>query len=155
MNASLPMAERGTGSAIVSKSASAMPAAMERKRHTAIVRVTHWLTTVAFLALLVTGGEIVLSHPRFYWGEDGNVNMPPWLNLHVPSSRDTVARLRPTYRNPTTIRPEITAILPGTCCCAMSFLLSGRYFGQALKIENLPRCATRSERVWVPEKPYR
>ena len=90
MNASLPMADRGAGSAIVSKSASAMPAAMERKRHTAMVRVTHWLTMVAFLALLLTGGEIVLSHPRFYWGETGNVNMQPWLNLHLPSSRDTV-----------------------------------------------------------------
>jgi len=44
----------------------------------------------AFLALLLSGGEIVLSHPRFYWGETGNVNMHPWLNLHVPSSRDTV-----------------------------------------------------------------
>jgi thiosulfate reductase cytochrome b subunit len=52
--------------------------------------VTHWLTTLAFLALLVSGGEIVLSHPRFYWGETGNVNMHPWLNLHLPSSRDTV-----------------------------------------------------------------
>src|SRR6266581_372748 len=35
-------------------------------------------------------GEIVLSHPRFYWGETGNVNMRPWLNLHLPSSRNTV-----------------------------------------------------------------
>jgi len=60
------------------------------KRHSATVRVTHWLTTIAFLALLVTGGEITLSHPRFYWGETGNVNMRPWLNLHLPSSRDTV-----------------------------------------------------------------
>ena len=60
------------------------------KRHSAAVRITHWLTTIAFLALLVSGGEIVFSHPRFYWGETGNVNMKPWLNLHVPSSRDTV-----------------------------------------------------------------
>lgn len=60
------------------------------KRHAAMVRVTHWLTTIAFFALLVSGGEIVLSHPRFYWGETGNVNMKPWLNLHLPSSRDTV-----------------------------------------------------------------
>ena len=59
-------------------------------RHSAMVRVTHWLTTIAFLALLVSGGEIVLSHPRFYWGETGNVNMRPWLNLHLPSSRGTV-----------------------------------------------------------------
>jgi thiosulfate reductase cytochrome b subunit len=60
------------------------------KRHVALVRVTHWLTTIAFLALLVSGVEIALSHPRFYWGETGNVNMKPWLNLHVPSSRHSV-----------------------------------------------------------------
>lgn len=65
-------------------------AAREQKRHSAVVRLTHWLTTLAFLALLISGGEIVLSHPRFYWGEAGNVNMKPWLNLHLPSSRDTV-----------------------------------------------------------------
>lgn len=65
-------------------------AAQELKRHSAVVRLTHWLTTLAFLALLISGGEIVLSHPRFYWGEAGNVNMKPWLNLHLPSSRDTV-----------------------------------------------------------------
>jgi thiosulfate reductase cytochrome b subunit len=60
------------------------------QRHSAMVRITHWLTTLAFFALLISGGEIVLSHPRFYWGETGNVNMRPWLNLHLPSSRDTV-----------------------------------------------------------------
>ena len=71
-------------------SGSAEQSAPETKRHAAMVRVTHWLTTIAFFALLVSGGEIVLSHPRFYWGETGNVNMKPWLNLHLPSSRDTV-----------------------------------------------------------------
>src|SRR5947199_302396 len=80
-----PLADRGTGQLSSSaKLDSAMPAAPHRKRHSALVRVTHWTTTVAFLALLVSGGEIVLSHPRFYWGETGNVNMPPWLNLHLP-----------------------------------------------------------------------
>ena len=72
-------------------SASVVPVgSTERKRHSAMVRVTHWLTTIAFLALLVSGGEIVLSHPRFYWGETGNVNTHPWLNLHLPSSRHSV-----------------------------------------------------------------
>ena len=61
-----------------------------RPRHSALVRVTHWLTTVSFLALLVTGVEILISHPRFYWGETGNVNMRPLFKLPVPSSRDTV-----------------------------------------------------------------
>ena len=59
-------------------------------RHTAVVRVTHWLTVLAFLALAITGYLLVLSHPRFYWGEIGNVNMKPLFSFHVPSSRDTV-----------------------------------------------------------------
>jgi thiosulfate reductase cytochrome b subunit len=59
-------------------------------RHSAIVRVTHWLTFVAFMALLITGGEIVISHPRFYWGEVGNVNTKPLFVIPIPSSRDTV-----------------------------------------------------------------
>jgi thiosulfate reductase cytochrome b subunit len=59
-------------------------------RHTAIVRVTHWLTAVCFLALLVSGLEIVVSHPRFYWGESGNVLTPALFSLPIPSSRATV-----------------------------------------------------------------
>ncbi len=82
MSTTLPIAADAAGASVA---ASPLP-----KRHAVAVRVTHWLTTIAFLALLVSGGEIVFSHPRFYWGETGNVNMKPWLNLHVPSSRDTV-----------------------------------------------------------------
>ena len=62
----------------------------ETPRHAAFVRVTHWLTFVAFIALLITGAELVISHPRFYWGETGNVNMRPLFTIHIPSSRDTV-----------------------------------------------------------------
>jgi thiosulfate reductase cytochrome b subunit len=58
-----------------------------RRRHPALVRVTHWLTLVAFLALLVTGVEILISHPRFYWGETGNVNTRPLFAIPIPSSR--------------------------------------------------------------------
>ena len=59
-------------------------------RHAAFVRWTHWLTVVSFLALLITGCEIIVSHPRFYWGETGNVNMKPLFSFPIPSSRDTV-----------------------------------------------------------------
>ncbi|CAN5901023.1 cytochrome b/b6 domain-containing protein [soil metagenome] len=59
-------------------------------RHARFVRVTHWLTTIAVLALLVSGVELILSHPRFYWGEVGNVNMAALFSIHVPSSRSTV-----------------------------------------------------------------
>jgi len=64
--------------------------AQVRMRHAALVRVTHWLITVSFLALLVTGVEILISHPRFYWGETGNVNTTPLFTLRIPSSRGTV-----------------------------------------------------------------
>lgn len=82
MNATLPIAAGDDAQLSVAVTAP--------KRHSALVRATHWLTTLAFLALLLSGAEIVLSHPRFYWGETGNVNMRPWLNLHLPSSRNTV-----------------------------------------------------------------
>jgi thiosulfate reductase cytochrome b subunit len=71
-------------------SASIVPATTVRSRHSAVVRVTHWITTLAFLALLVSGVEILLSHPRFYWGEAGNVLTPPLFKLPFPASRATV-----------------------------------------------------------------
>ena len=58
--------------------------------HSAVVRITHWLMVVAFFALLISGLEIVISHPRFYWGEVGNVMTKPAFTLHIPASRDTV-----------------------------------------------------------------
>lgn len=59
-------------------------------RHPALVRITHWLTALGFFALLVTGVEILISHPRFYWGEAGNVLSTPLFQLHIPASRATV-----------------------------------------------------------------
>lgn len=59
-------------------------------RHSALVRVTHWITTLCFLALLISGVEIVISHPRFYWGETGNVWTPPLFKIPIPASRSTV-----------------------------------------------------------------
>ena len=67
-----------------------MSAPAVARRHAGFVRVTHWLTTLAFLALLVSGGEVLLSHPRFYWGETGNVEETPLFVIPVPSSRPTV-----------------------------------------------------------------
>jgi thiosulfate reductase cytochrome b subunit len=69
---------------------SAIPAETTPPRHRAMVRVTHWITAVCFFALLVTGVELVISHPRFYWGEAGNVNTPALFHLPIPASRATV-----------------------------------------------------------------
>jgi len=54
------------------------------------VRVTHWITAISFVALLVTGLEILISHPRFYWGEVGNSQTTPLFKIPIPSSRSTV-----------------------------------------------------------------
>jgi thiosulfate reductase cytochrome b subunit len=70
---------------------SSVPAAgSHASRHSLTVRVTHWVTVACFLALLVSGCEIVISHPRFYWGETGNVGTVPLFSIHIPSSRGTV-----------------------------------------------------------------
>lgn len=59
-------------------------------RHSTIVRVTHWVTTLSFFALLLSGIEILISHPRFYWGETGTVLTTPLFQLPIPSSRKLV-----------------------------------------------------------------
>src|ERR1700726_45 len=76
--------------ACVPSSTSSVPTAMVTSRHSALVRLTHWITTLCFFALLVSGVEIVISHPRFYWGETGNVLTPPLFKLPIPSSRALV-----------------------------------------------------------------
>jgi thiosulfate reductase cytochrome b subunit len=76
--------------ASVPTSASSVPAATVISRHSLLVRVTHWITTLCFLALLVTGAEIVISHPRFYWGETGNILTKPLFKIPIPSSRALV-----------------------------------------------------------------
>lgn len=77
-------------SAFFAGSASAFPVTTTSARHSALVRVTHWVTTLCFLALLVSGAEIVISHPRFYWGETGNIYTQPLFQLPIPASRNLV-----------------------------------------------------------------
>jgi thiosulfate reductase cytochrome b subunit len=62
----------------------------EPPRHAALVRVTHWITAISFLALLISGVEILISHPRFYWGEVGNALTQPLFQIPIPASRTTV-----------------------------------------------------------------
>jgi thiosulfate reductase cytochrome b subunit len=69
---------------------AALPANRGIPRHAAFVRVTHWMAVISFFALLVSGVEIVISHPRFYWGESGNSLTPPLFRIPIPSSRSTV-----------------------------------------------------------------
>src|ERR1700733_6823541 len=59
-------------------------------RHSVLVRITHWVTVVSFFPLLITGVELIISPPRFYWGETGNSGTTPLFSFHIPESRDTV-----------------------------------------------------------------
>jgi thiosulfate reductase cytochrome b subunit len=77
-------------SAFIPTSGSVLAAAKVHSRHSALVRVTHWITTLCFLALLVSGVEILISHPRFYWGETGNVLTPTLFKIPIPASRSMV-----------------------------------------------------------------
>jgi len=53
-------------------------------RHSAIVRVTHWINALSFIGLLVSGIAILLVHPRLYWGETGSVDTPSLIDLPLP-----------------------------------------------------------------------
>src|SRR5271157_2739123 len=77
-------------SACIPSAASAVPTTTVASRHSALVRITHWITALCFLALLVSGVEIVISHPRFYWGETGNDLTPTLFKLPIPASRALV-----------------------------------------------------------------
>jgi thiosulfate reductase cytochrome b subunit len=68
---------------------------LDSPRHSVLVRVTHWIHTLSFFALVVSGIGILLAHPRFYWGETGAVGMPSLFDLPLPFLVTT-----PTYVGP-------------------------------------------------------
>lgn len=51
--------------------------------HRGWVRITHWVGTIAFILLVFSGFEILMVHPRFYWGDAGNDLMKPLFELPV------------------------------------------------------------------------
>ena len=53
------------------------------KRHPYWVRITHWIITISFLALLYSGVEILMVHPRLYWGNAGNDLTPALFELPI------------------------------------------------------------------------
>jgi thiosulfate reductase cytochrome b subunit len=45
-------------------------------RHPAVVRITHWLNLLSLVVLLLSGLQILCSHPAFYWGETARFAAP-------------------------------------------------------------------------------
>jgi thiosulfate reductase cytochrome b subunit len=52
-------------------------------RHSGWVRACHWIGAAALLVLVFTGVEILMVHPRLYWGEAGNDLTPALLELPI------------------------------------------------------------------------
>jgi thiosulfate reductase cytochrome b subunit len=52
-------------------------------RHKNWVKISHWIVTASFMALLFSGFVIFMCHPRLYWGEVGNNLTPAILELPV------------------------------------------------------------------------
>lgn len=57
-------------------------------RHRALVRATHWVNALTFVALTVSGVAILLAHPRFYWGETGYFDTPAAFELPLKVNLD-------------------------------------------------------------------
>ncbi len=51
--------------------------------HSTWVKVSHWVGTLAFILLLFTGIEILMVHPRLYWGNTGNDLTPALFELPI------------------------------------------------------------------------
>jgi thiosulfate reductase cytochrome b subunit len=56
----------------------------DKPRHSALVRVTHWISALSFLVVVLSGIAILLAHPRLYWGEAGGVGAPSLIDLPLP-----------------------------------------------------------------------
>ncbi len=58
---------------------------LDSPRHSALVRITHWIFTFSFFGLVVSGFAIILAHPHFYWGETGSIGTPSLFDLPLPT----------------------------------------------------------------------
>ena len=57
--------------------------ALDAPRHSALIRLTHWINTISFLALLKSGYAILQAQPALYWGEKGFFGDPSLINLPI------------------------------------------------------------------------
>lgn len=60
-----------------------VPATAVAAPHASWVRVCHGLIAASLFTLVFSGVEILMVHPRLYWGEAGNDLTPPLLELPI------------------------------------------------------------------------
>lgn len=59
------------------------PSTSQIASHRRWVKTSHWIITLSFMVLVFSGSEMVMVHPRFYWGEVGNDLTPVLFELPV------------------------------------------------------------------------
>jgi Ni/Fe-hydrogenase b-type cytochrome subunit len=57
------------------------PQARSFYRHTALVRLTHWVNALAIFVMIGTGLNIFNAHPMLYWGQKGSELDAPFIAL--------------------------------------------------------------------------
>src|ERR1700681_833364 len=64
---------------------AAAPAAARRRevmyRHSAVVRVTHWINALVLVLLLMSGLRLFNYHPALYWGNYGYAGVPSVFSI--------------------------------------------------------------------------
>jgi thiosulfate reductase cytochrome b subunit len=61
--------------------APAAPARELMYRHSAVVRVTHWINALCLALLLMSGLRIFNYHPSLYWGNYGYRGVPSFISI--------------------------------------------------------------------------
>ena len=51
------------------------------RRHTLLVRITHWINFICLTALLMSGLQIFNEHPALYWGQNSYSGKPAILEV--------------------------------------------------------------------------
>jgi thiosulfate reductase cytochrome b subunit len=72
--------------------AAAPVAAREREvmyRHSAVVRVTHWINALCLALLLMSGLRIFNYHPALYWGNYGYRGLPSFISIGAVESSES------------------------------------------------------------------
>jgi thiosulfate reductase cytochrome b subunit len=56
-------------------------------RHSALIRITHWINVLCLAILLMSGLQIFNAHPALYWGEASDFDRPiAWIEAHLDDS---------------------------------------------------------------------
>ncbi len=59
-------------------------------RHTAAVRIMHWINVIALTVLFMSGLNIFSAHPALYWGQSSYSGRPPVLEIGAMEDADNV-----------------------------------------------------------------